>query len=39
MTNETLPEGVSPEGLTLALRREGALGEGRATACPCCGTS
>jgi hypothetical protein len=32
MTNEALPEGVSPESLTLALRHAGALGEGQVSA-------
>ncbi len=29
MTTEPLPESVTPEALTLALRRAGVLGEGR----------
>ena len=32
MTNETMPEAVSPESLTLALRRSGALGEAHVSA-------
>jgi hypothetical protein len=32
MTNETPPEGVTPESLTLTLRRAGVLGEGRVSA-------
>ena len=32
MTSEALPELITPESLTLALRRSGALGEGRVSA-------
>ena len=32
MTSEALPESVTPESLTRALRRSGVLGEGRVSA-------
>ncbi len=32
MTTEALPESTKPESLTLALRRSGALGQGRVRA-------
>jgi Ecdysteroid kinase-like family len=32
MTSEALPESITPEGITLALRRSGILGEGRVVA-------